>query len=252
MVTATCRISELQAEHTPEVIRRRLADGPAHSYLRDVVYGAIDGVVTTFAVVAGVAGAGLSPGIVMVLGAANLLGDGFSMAVGNFLATRSEQQLQEHARRTEEEHIAMVPQGEREEIRQIFASKGFAGAELERVVSVITSNAKEWVATMMREELGFTLTPVSPLRAALATFAAFAIVGAAPLFPFVCQLVLGLPAHPFHWSTGLTALAFFMIGALKARFLDSAWYWAGLETLCVGGGAALLAFLVGVGLKGIL
>lgn len=248
MASVADRMSDLRAEHTPEVIRRRLADGPAHSYLRDVVYGAIDGAVTTFAVVSGVAGAGLSAGVVIVLGMANLLGDGFSMAVGNFLATRAEQQMQERARRTEEQHIAMVPEGEREEIRQIFASKGFAGKDLEHVVDVITANAKEWVATMMREELGYTLTPVSPGRAALATFAAFAVVGAVPLVPFLCQLLGGV-GQPFLWSSMLTALAFFMVGALKARLVQARWYAAGLETLAVGGGAALLAFLVGACLQ---
>lgn len=186
------------------------------------------------------------------MGMANLLGDGFSMAIGNFLATRAEQQMQERARRTEEEHIAKVPEGEREEIRQIFAGKGFSGAELERVVDVITANAKEWVATMMREELGFTLTPVSPIRAALATFAAFVVIGSLPLLPFLGLLALGIPGNPFLWSTCLTGLGFFMIGALKGRFVEYSWYWAGLETLAIGGGAALLAFLVGLGLKGVL
>lgn len=251
-MNATCQLAELQAEHTPEVIRKRLATGPVHSYLRDVVYGAIDGTVTTFAVVAGVAGAELSPGVVVVLGMANLLGDGFSMAVGNFLATRAEQQLQDRARRTEEEHIAKVPEGEREEIRQIFASKGFTGPELERVVDVITSNSKEWVATMMREELGFPQTSTSPTRAALATFAAFVVIGSLPLLAFLYQLMVGSLGNPFLLSSAVTGIGFFMIGAFKSRFVDSAWYWSGLETLAVGGGAAVLAFLVGLGLKGVL
>lgn len=251
MVNATCRRSELQAEHTPEVIRQRLAAGPVHSYLHDTVYGAIDGTVTTFAVVAGVAGAGLSPGVVVVLGLANLLGDGFSMAVGNFLATRADQQMQARLRRTEEEHIAMVPEGEREEIRQIYASKGFTGKELKRIVEVITSNANEWVATMLREELGFTLRPNPPLYAALATFVAFVAVGALPLLPFLYELLLGGLAGPFLWSTCITGLGFFLIGALKGRLVDGPWYWAGLETLGVGGGAALLAYAVGLALKGV-
>lgn len=250
-MTETGPLSDLQAEHAPEVIRQRLAAGPGHSYLRDVVFGAIDGAVTTFAVVAGVAGAELSSGIVVVMGMANLLGDGFSMAVGNFLATRAEQQMQERARRTEEKHIAMVPEGEREEIRQIFAGKGFSGAELERVVDVITSNGKEWVATMMREELGFTLTSKSPLRAALATFLAFIVVGSWPLLAFLYQLTGKGLANPFLWSAALTGLGFFLIGAMKGRFVDSPWYRAGLETLGVGGGAAFLAYLVGVILKGV-
>ena len=157
----------LAAAHTPEAIRARLQAGPSHSYLRDFVYGATDGLVTTFAVVAGAAGASLSGGIVLILGAANLLADGFSMAVGNFLGARAESQLRDRARRTEERHIALIPDGEREEIRQIFQRKGFEGPDLERVLQVITSDKKLWVDTMVNEEMGHALHPSSPWAAAL-------------------------------------------------------------------------------------
>lgn len=77
----------MEHEHTPEAIRARLAEGPKTSYLRDFVYGGIDGSVTTFAIVTGVAGAQLSSTIILILGVANLVGDGFSMAASNYSAT---------------------------------------------------------------------------------------------------------------------------------------------------------------------
>ena len=83
----------LQSEHTTEAIARRLTAAKSHSYLGDFVLGAVDGAVTTFAIVAGAAGAGLSNGVVLVLGLANVLADGFSMAAGNFLRARSDQQV---------------------------------------------------------------------------------------------------------------------------------------------------------------
>ena len=110
------------------------ASGPDESYLRDWVYGGIDGAVTTFAVAAGVAGANLSPQIVLILGFANLVADGFSMAVANYSGTKAEREQYERLIAIEHKHIAAIPEGEREEIRQIFAKKGFQGEDLERAV----------------------------------------------------------------------------------------------------------------------
>lgn len=242
----------LLGSHTPQAIAERLASGPEHSYLRDFVYGAIDGTVTTFAVVSGVAGAGLSSGIVLILGAANLFGDGFSMAVSNFLATRSEEEVRERARRREEWHVRVVPEGEREEIRQIFAAKGFEGGDLERVVDVITADVGQWVDTMLAEEYGLGPKGVSPWRAAFSTFLAFVMVGFLPLVAFVLEFAwpAGLP-RPFVASAVMTAVTFFLIGAAKGRVVHGSWYRSGLETLIVGGSAAAIAYAVGLALSGL-
>ena len=90
-------IAELEASHTSDAIRSRLREGPPQRDLRDLIFGAVDGTVTTFAVVSGVSGAGLAAGIVIVLGVANLVADGFSMGISNFLGTRAEQQLPERS-----------------------------------------------------------------------------------------------------------------------------------------------------------
>ena len=241
---------ELKFTHTREAIQKRLEEGARHSYLRDLVYGAVDGAVTTFAVVSGAAGAHLSSGIVIIMGLANLAGDGFSMAVGNFLGTRAEEDLRWAARKREELHIDTIPEGEREEIRQIFASKGFRGEELERIVETITSDKKQWIDTMLKEELGMVLKGPSPWKAALSTFTAFILAGFLPLVAFLFQFVFPhADFNPFFVSAFLTALAFFIVGALKGRFIGKPWPWAGLETFLMGGCAAALAFWVGVFLR---
>ncbi len=107
---------ELEAGHTREAIQARLAAGPTHSDLRDLIFGAIDGTVTTFAVVSSVSGAGLAAGVLLILGVANLVADGFSMGISNFLGTRAEQQQRGRTRREEESDVRMVPEGEKEEV----------------------------------------------------------------------------------------------------------------------------------------
>jgi VIT1/CCC1 family predicted Fe2+/Mn2+ transporter len=239
-------LSALKAAHTPDAIRKRLQTGLRHSYLRDVVYGSIDGAVTTLAVVSGVAGAQLATGVVIVLGVANLIADGFSMAASNYLGTRAEDQLRQRAWRQEEREIEGYPEGEREEIRQIIRSKGFQGVELERAVEIITSDRKRWIEMMLTEELGLSLNGASPLRAAAMTFTAFAVVGCVPLLPFILQFVApNSVENPFIWSSILTAGAFFGVGAAKSRFVEQSWLSSGLETLLVGGAAAVIAYFVG-------
>jgi vacuolar iron transporter family protein len=245
-------LEQLRGEHTPSAVRARLRTGPSVSYLRDFIYGAVDGTITTFAIVSGVAGANLDASVVIILGLANLFADGFSMAVSNYLGTRAEHQARERARRDEERHIELVPDGEREEIRQIFAAKGFSDEALDTVVDVITADRNRWVDAMMTEELGYGADATDPLRAAAATLAAFVIVGFLPLAVFVADLAVpgDIPA-PFAWSTGLTVVALGIVGALKARFVDRPAWRSALETAAVGGAAAALAFGVGVALQGV-
>lgn len=233
-------------EHTPEAISQRLDEGPSHSYLRDWVYGGIDGAVTTFAVVAGVIGARLSPATILILGAANLVADGFSMAASNYLGTRTEKEEREHWEAFERRQIVHDPHGEREEIRQILIKKGFSGELLEPAVEVITRNSDKWIELMLAEEYGLPQKIRSPMAAALCTFAAFVLAGAVPLAPFVAGLTEAFPI-----ACVLTAITFFAIGSFKSRWTIRSWWSSGLSTLAVGTAAALMAYFAGVLLKGV-
>lgn len=220
--------------------------------MRDFVYGAIDGAVTTFAVVAGAAGAGLEARVVVIMGLANLFADGFSMAVSNFLGTRAEEQQRQVARDAELRHIELYPEGEREEIRQLFAAKGFEGEDLERAVGVITSDRERWVDMMMREELGFSSEDGSATRSALATFVAFLAIGAIPLLPFLVNLFFDDAfSQPFLAAAVLTGVAFALVGLLKALVISQSLWRGAIETVALGGAAAAVAYFVGVLLQGI-
>jgi VIT1/CCC1 family predicted Fe2+/Mn2+ transporter len=241
----------LEHSHDPDEIAHRLAQPPGRSYLKDAIYGGVDGAVTTFAVVSGVAGAGLSPSIVIILGVANLVGDGFSMAAGNYLGTRAENQQFERLREIERKHIKHCPDGEREEIRQIFRGQGFEGTMLEDAVHAITADESRWVDIMLHNEYGLSLHRNSPTLAATMTFVSFMFVGAVPLLPFLIQWLRGGNVSQFWVSATLTGIAFFAIGAIKASFVAQRWWWSGGETLLVGSLAALLAYLCGYLLSGL-
>jgi VIT1/CCC1 family predicted Fe2+/Mn2+ transporter len=234
----------LHKDHTQDAIAGRLAAATRHSYLGDFVLGAVDGAVTTFAIVAGAAGAGMTSGVALVLGIANVLADGFSMAAGNFLKARSDQQLLEQFRRIEESHIDRIPEGEREEVRQIFRAKGFEGDVLEQIVHVITEDRKQWVNTMLTEEWGLRLELPSPWKAGSATMAAFVLAGLVPLVPLVFAL-RGQANDAFAICSFLTGATFFGIGLARGRTLGQHPVWSGLETLFIGGAAAALAYVVG-------
>ena len=243
---------KLEDEHSPDAIAERIAADPQHGYIRDFVYGSIDGLVTTFAIVSGAYGAALSTSVIVILGLVNLLADGFSMAVSNYLGTKADRQVLERARQNEERHIDEIPDGETDEVREIFRQKGFEGELLEQIVTVITNDRKLWIDTMLKEEWGLALHGPSPVKAAMTTFAAFVIVGLIPLLPFISLAGSnGIAATKFAISALLTAFAFFGVGALKNAFTSGRWYRAGLETLLMGGGAALLAWLVGLALRGL-
>ncbi len=234
----------MEHEHTIEAIGERLAAGPRQNYLRDWIYGGIDGSVTTFAVVTGVVGAQLSPIVIVIMGFANLLADGFSMAASNFLGTKAEHDDARRLEAIEHRHIETAPEGEREEVRQIFARKGFAGADLERVVALITSDRDRWVQTMLSEEYGLPQETRSPWLAAGSTFSAFLVCGFAPLLPFIAGM-----KNKMLISSFLTGAIFFLIGSVKSRWSSVSWWWSGFSTLIVGGIAAGLAYVVGVLLK---
>lgn len=233
----------LHDDHQPVAVRNRLAAPMRASVLPDTVLGGIDGCVTTFAVVSGAFGAGFSPQVAIVLGFANLLADGFSMAVSNYEAGQAQLAEIASAEATERQHIALVPEGEREEIRQLFRAKGFEGSQLEQLVETLCRNPDVWVSTMLREEYGLSAEGINPLRSAFVTFAAFLAVGALPLLPFALPW-LGTGAQ-FLASLGLAECVFLGVGMLKSVVYRLPAWRSGLRTLFMGSAAAGLAFATG-------
>jgi vacuolar iron transporter family protein len=219
-------------------------------YFDDFIYGSIDGAVTTFAIVAGVVGAGLSPGIVLILGFANLFADGFSMAASNYQASKARNEFVEMKRKQEEWEIENLKDQERDEIRDIYKAKGFKDELLDEVVRIITSKKKVWVDTMMKEELGL-IENKDPVTSSVSTFVGFNVIGLIPLMPFVIFMIMGieLNSEAFVYSTVSVMTAFFLVGVMKGKIVKKSMTRSGLNTLVIGGVAATVAYSVGYGLN---
>jgi VIT1/CCC1 family predicted Fe2+/Mn2+ transporter len=226
--------------HSPREIADRIGAPPGRGVLRDAVYGAIDGAVTTFAIVAGVAGAGLSPIVIVALGVANVLADGFSMAAANYSGTKAELENLRRIRAVEESHIAKYPEGEKLEVREILAQKGLSGDVLAQATEAITRNRENWISLMIEGEYGLGGVDPHPMKAAVTTFSAFLAAGVVPLVPFL----IGVEGA-FQISAFLTLATFFGIGAMKSVWSLNRWWRSGIETLLIGGGAAAIAYFVG-------
>lgn len=231
---------DLSRDHHPEMIRKRLSQGGKRQNISDAVLGGIDGCITTFAVISGSVGAGFPSSVAVILGFANLFSDGFSMAISNYESSKTEQEFIEGIKKSEERHIDEIPEGEREEVRQIFRAKGFNGELLEKVVETITADKRVWLEVMISEEHGLSKTAPKPSTSAGVTFLAFVSVGAVPLIPYI---VSSLEMNQqFSISAFLAGTMFFLIGILKSFALEKPVFLSGIRTLLTGGTAAALAY----------
>lgn len=216
-------------------------------YIGDFVYGANDGIVTTFAVVTGSVGASLSPFIIIILGFANLVADGLSMAASSFLSRKSDLEYQEGQRKKEAWEIENLPEIEVQEVRDIFEKMGFTGPDLDRAVEITIKDKKRWVDIMMVHELGIIDDPADqPWKHGLATFSAFVVAGLAPLLPFI---IPAIAQNALILSSIFSGIALFTSGALRTLITPKSWWRGGLEMLAVGSLAAGAAFFVGLILK---
>ncbi len=218
-------------------------------YLKEIVFGSIDGIITTFAIVTGVIGASLSYGVIIILGLANLLADGFSMASGDYLSTKSEL---ERIKKKSDEYRLKVNKDPKDEIlglENMFREKGFSEDTILKLVKDVTSNKKAWENLMISEEYG-EYEKMDPKKTAMATFIAFVVAGLIPLSAFIFAYIFeSFRDYASMISIILTGFALFMVGNFKAHITKKDPIKSGLETLFIGGIAALGAFMVGFLLK---
>lgn len=219
--------------------------GKLQEYLSEFVYGGIDGAVTTFAIVAGGFGANLDSGIILILGFANLLADGFSMSVSAYLSAKSERENFKKHENIEYWEIENLPDEERREISEIYQKKGFKGELLAQIVAQITSDKKLWVSEMMKDELNMIREPKNPFKIGVATFISFNSVGFIPLLIYLWAFFYPSDINIFLWTSILTGVAFWAIGWLKSIVNRTPVIRSIFETVALGLLAALVAYFVG-------
>jgi len=217
--------------------------------LKEAVFGFNDGVVSTFAVIAGLTG-GLVEQKTVLLGAlATLIAGAFSMGLGTYLGSKSEKDLYEKERAREIFEMKHMPEIETQEIREIFEAKGFKGELLEKAVEKITSNREVWLQTMMQEELGFAKSPPTPWLDGIVMSIAFVIGSSMTTLPYFFP-----PAGGAKWfnmpisfaiSLILSIAGLLVIGAFKTKFTGRNIATSALETLAVGTLASAGSFAIG-------
>ncbi|MBI2547348.1 MAG: VIT1/CCC1 transporter family protein [Candidatus Aenigmarchaeota archaeon] len=210
-----------------------------------IILGGQDGLVNVLGVVLGVASATNNPFVVMVAGLAATFAETISMAAVAYTSTKADRDYYMAERKLEEQEIEQVPEREVEEIRGIYAKKGFKGKLLDQVVKVITSDKKIWIDTMMTEELNLSQRfDESPFKTAAIVFVATLIGSILPLIPFAL-----LPVGNAIIVALLTSVAvLFVVGTMKAKLTVGNWFISGLELAAIGTTAALTGYFVGLGL----
>jgi len=210
--------------------------------LRDVILGGQDGLVNMLGIALGVVAAGGSTHVLIIAGLAAAITESISMGAVAYTSFGSDRDFYLAERNREQTEIEAQPDDEREEIREIYAAKGFKGQLLEDVVSTITSNRETWVSTMMNEELH--LQPIaqrSLLQSALIVTVATLIGHLIPIVPFMA--VARTPA--IITAIALSAVTLFAVGVYSAKTLVGDWRKSGIQMVAIGLGAAALGFLIG-------
>jgi len=219
-------------------------------YLREIVYGGNDGIVTTFAVVAGFSGAQKDPTTsvvpvisVLLFGLANILADGLSMSLGSFLSLRADQEVFRHERAKEHHEIVHEPEHELAETVEILMRKKFPEKDARTIAKLYAKNEAYWVEFMMKDELDMPNPEhEKPFFVALFTFASFVCFGFIPLVPYVAKFQQN---NLFAYSLLFTAGALFLLGMLRSTVTRQRPVRGIIETMLVGGTSAAVAYLVG-------
>lgn len=211
------------------------------------MFGFGDGVNTSLGIVAGIGGASIGVDIVILAALIGMFTGAKAMAVQNYLAVKSQREVLESEIQREEYEIDNYPNKEREEIEEIYKSKGFSGADLDMIVNKIISNREVWLKTMLTEELGLNLEIIgSPIKGAIVMFISFLMGGILPIIPyFIVKTGIFSNFIALLIAISISLIFSFLVGAIKGKLAKKSWIKGGLEMSLLGTGIALVGYGIG-------
>lgn len=224
----------------------------AGKYVKSLVFGGLDGIITTFAVVAASVGGSLGSNVILLMGFANLVADGLSMGLGDYLSSQAELEYTRAEHKREKWELDNYPEGEKREMVELYIKRGMTDADAENVVAIMSKYKNFFLDVMMVEELG--LMPPdeddSPAKAGFVTFASFIVFGFIPLLPFVLgKATQASKEVNFVVACVLTACTMLALGAAKAKFTKQSMVRSAALMLLNGSLAALAAYFVSWGIS---
>lgn len=217
--------------------------GETRQYWRDIILGVNDGLVSIFLLVVGVVGGGLDTGPVLLTALAGALAGAISMAAGEYLATKSQDQVLEAELRLERVHIRDHRQQELDQLREMFGDMGLRAEDVDMVVTAFDHSDEAILNAMKALEFGFVESERrSPYLAMLASGALFMVGSLPSILPFLIFDSVGVALA---WATATALGGLFVVGVVKARVARHGWLGSGLENMLIAGVGGVIAWLIG-------
>lgn len=217
--------------------------GESRQYWRDIILGVNDGLVSTFLLIVGVVGGGLLTNQVLLTGIAGAIAGAISMGAGEYLATKSQDEVLAAELRLERDHIEKFKDDELEQLRGFFTTMGVRDSDLNGVMAGFEDNDEALLMAMGALEFGFVDSERRSPFLAMAAAGLLFLAGALPsVVPFI---IFDSSGTALLWATGLTLTGLFAVGVVKAQVTRGPWLRSGLENLLIAGVGGILAFFIG-------
>ncbi len=215
--------------------------------IRQITFGMNDGVVSIFALLAGVVGAGQAPDTVVITLLAAAVAGALSMAAGEFISGKSESDFYNHEIEQERLEIKLCPDIEKEEVMRIYSQKGFKGKLLDDIADEIVKDDDRWVREMIIDEIGVTeLKHENDIKNSVVIFFAFLLGASFPVLPYLILTKTSFEEMNIFWIASVVTFGgLFLAGALKKFVTGVNWFKSGLEMLLVGLFAYGVSYVIG-------